>query len=174
VSGARQESGAASPGGEGFAGALRLATGVAGASARRVRGWATVELDRAEGELGAGTAARSRDLSDDSLLGARCRLLQVEEKDDIVILEPATEGRLAASLAHFGEGPLVLYFLVPPDRFDAVADALLGAEFRLSAQAAGPFGRERLVLGGRPWGPQMLIAEDGSIPPGPGAATIGR
>ena len=161
-------------GGDALASALRLATEVAGPDARRVLGWATVELDRAERELAIGPAVRSRDLSDDPLLGARSRFLEIADHDDVLLLEPATEGRLAASLAHFGEGPLALYLLVPPDRFGEVVEALVRGGFVLSAEASGPFGRERLVLGGPPWGPQMLIAQDRPIPPAPGAATIER
>ena len=70
------------------------------------RGWATIELDRAEDEvrnavgvdLRFGVAERSR------ILGARCRKAATPEGDWIVVLEPDTEGRLAAFLARHGEG----------------------------------------------------------------------
>jgi hypothetical protein len=92
----------------------------------------------------------------------------------VLLLEPATEGRIAASLARFGEGLVALYLLVPPDGFDEVTEGLARASLVLSAEAPGPFGQERLVLGGPAWGAHLLIGEDGPIPPAAGAATIER
>ena len=70
---------------------------------RIVTGWATVELDRAETEtvavhgLAAGQVPRAA--PDDELLGARCRLIPTATGDNVVLLEPSTEGRLAVALA---------------------------------------------------------------------------
>ena len=155
--------------------ALRVATGIAGAGARRIPGWATVELDRAARDLAVGVAVRSRDLSDDTLLGARCRLVEAENRDEVLLLEPATEGRLAASLARFGEGPVALYFLAPADRFGEVIEELGRSGLVMSAEAPGPFGRERLVAGAPPGRLHLLIGEDAANPPASpptGAATI--
>lgn len=143
--------------------ALSIVEAISGPDARRVMGWATVELDRA-----ASGAAKAQDLPDDALLGARCRLVTfgVVERE-VLLLEPATEGRIAASLARFGEGPIAEYLIVPHDRFgDLVRDAV-EAGLVLSAEAAGPFGRQRLVVGGPPWGAHLCVAQSA------GAATIG-
>lgn len=70
------------------------------------RGWATVELDRAETHLRdlLGEDLLFSDTSRSALLGARCRRAATTDGDWIVVLEPDTEGRLAAFLARHGEG----------------------------------------------------------------------
>lgn len=117
-------------------------------------GWATVDLDRAGADLSAllpgGPVFEPAD--DDRLLGARCRLTRgplASPKGQliVVLLEPATEGRLAAALARHGEGPAAGWFAVPN------ADAML----RLSPPEPGPLGPVRLVLGGSRFGPYTLI-----------------
>lgn len=122
-------------------------------------GWATVDLDRAASEL-----ARDLGFSADAfvetigsqVLGASCRVAAGALPDglSLAILEPATEGRLAATLARLGEGPAVVWYL-------ADADVAAGA----SAQRAGPFGPERLVAGDPIHGPHRFLI-------GPGAGTI--
>lgn len=88
-------------------------------------GWATVEADRAFGELGsildgaAGWVAVERD----ALLGAsRWRrepsVAAAEGGPALFVLEPDTEGRLAAFLARFGEGVGVVYLSSPGGRAD--------------------------------------------------------
>lgn len=152
--------------------ALPIVERIAGAGARHVTGWATVELDRAERDI-AGPAT-SRDLPDDVLLGAHCRLVsfRVGERE-IILLEPATEGRIAASLARFDEGAVVVYVLVPAARLRAVLRDLRQAGLVLSAEASGPFGRQRIVAGGPAWGAHLCIAEGQPEIAGPvGAATI--
>src|SRR4029077_4491656 len=73
-----------------------------------VEGWATVELDRAQEEVAAGWAAAGAmtlsEVADDRVLGARCRLVHFADGQEVVLLEPSTEGRLAAALARHGEG----------------------------------------------------------------------
>lgn len=75
------------------------------------RGWATVELERAAGELAdllrPGMSFEEAPRS--ALLGARCLRGRARPDGDpaadwIVLLEPDTEGRLAAFLARSGEG----------------------------------------------------------------------
>ena len=145
-------------GGDGLGDALtRLWTAVEPRGA--VGGWATVELDRAELEVGAALAAlgdhRVEDAPPDELLGARCRLLRYSEGRDMALLEPSTEGPLAAALARHGEGSVVVYLLV-----DAEApDHARGAGFRLSKVAPGPFGPERRVLVGPRDGPFLILAD---------------
>jgi hypothetical protein len=144
---------------------------IAGPGARRVTGWATVELDRAERDIAAGIApgmATSRDLPDDVLLGAHCRLVSFAMGEpEVLLLEPATEGRIAASLARFDEGPVAVYVLVAAARLIDVLRDLRAAGLVLSAEGAGPFGREWLVAAPR-WGAHLCIAEAAAA----GAATI--
>jgi len=128
---------------------------------RAVRGWATVELDRAETEVAAALAAlhdlrdpRIEDAPDERVLGARCRLLRYGEDRDMLLLEPSTEGRLAAALARHGEGSVALYLLV-----DAGApERARRAGFGLSSEGRGPLGPERLVIAGPRRGPFLLLA----------------
>ncbi len=124
---------------------------------RIVTGWATVELDRAEAEL-AGLPGPSIDVvvtevAPDLALGARCRILRSADTE-IVLLEPSTEGRLAAALARHGEGSLVAYLLVNA----AAPERARRAAFTLSNESTGPFGRQRLVRSGPRWGPFFMLA----------------
>ena len=66
-------------------------------------GWMTVEIDRAAAEIGLTVSAAP----DDAALGAWCRSTAGPDGVTVVLLEPATEGRLAWSLARLGEGPYV-------------------------------------------------------------------
>lgn len=126
-----------------------------------VGGWATVELDRAEIEV-AMTLAERHDLRDprveaapdERLLGARCRLLRYDGDRDMLLLEPSTEGRLAAALARHGEGSLALYLVV-----DAGAtERARRAGFTVGSVGAGPLGPERLVVAGPRDGPFLVLA----------------
>jgi hypothetical protein len=102
-------------------------------------GWATVDLDRAAADLR--PADRNAIAVDDELLGARgLRFAPGSGEIRLVILEPSTEGRLAASLARRGEGPLVLY-VAPADHDVSTAVARLrtaGIEVRSGSTALGP------------------------------------
>ena len=120
-------------------------------------GWATVELDRAAVEradrLPPGSAFADAEPSEH--LGAFCRVATGDAGSPaIVLLEPSTEGRLAASLARHGEGWRATWV--------AAVDAPPGD---LSAERPGPLGPERLVLGGAVGGPYVLVT---------GTATIDR
>jgi len=125
-------------------------------------GWATVDLDRAEGEFAAlldGTSGTAP-APDDVLLGARCRLLHAADPTvpRLVLLEPLTEGRLAATLVRRGEGAAVAW--LHPESEAQV-------EPRRSVPAAGPFGLEALLLDGPIHGPYRLLvlAAPGTISP---------
>jgi GNAT superfamily N-acetyltransferase len=124
---------------------------------RVVAGWATVDLDRATDEVATALsslgAARVEAAADDGPLGARACLLRFPEGRDLLLLEPSTEGLLAASLARFGEGRVALYLVVGPA---ALAKAGT-AGFRLSDEADGPLGRQRRVAGGPRWGPHLML-----------------
>lgn len=70
--------------------------------------WATVDLERTIASLGEGSAGAFGPLVLDEVLGARGRVAQTGATM-LAILEPATEGRLAAALARRGEGIAGLY-----------------------------------------------------------------
>ena len=123
------------------------------AAARPVAiGWATVESERAVRELGdafgAGLGAFV-DAPDDGILGARCRIAAGGPAGVIAVLEPATEGRLAETLARLGEGPAVVWFVLEAAPND-----------RASTPADGPFGPERLVARSARAGRHVLLLED--------------
>jgi hypothetical protein len=94
-------------------------------------------------------------------LGARCLTADATERElALVLLEPSTEGRLAAALARHGEGPVALYAVVAPRALDSLRALAVAAGVRLSQPAPGPFGHSVLVAGGQPWGPHLLVAAD--------------
>ena len=140
---------------------------------RLVEGWGTVELERAVAGVAAGGSATPA--PDDELLGARCVLVRVDGlAEALVLLEPSTEGLLAATLARHGEGLAVTYLLAEGD----AVDRLRGAGVALSREAESPLGRARLVLGGERWGPHIAVVRGtgGAGEPGGGGAppaTIG-
>lgn len=113
-------------------------------------GWATVELDRAARELA--RIGRFEGAPRDATLGASAR--RARPGDDtppaLILLEPDTEGLLAATLARFGEGVGAVY-LGQLDRAD-VDDTP-----RLGPPRPGPLGSARLVIGRPRWGPQALV-----------------
>jgi hypothetical protein len=113
-------------------------------------GWATVDHERAMAELdealgGAAGATGADDepwrpLPRDGAMGARAQVRGLGAgMPALVVLEPDTEGRLAASLARFGEGVAVVY---------------------LGTLAAGGIGGARLVRGGPAWGPHVVVLGD--------------
>lgn len=124
---------------------------------RRViaRGWATVDIDRASAELsdrvddgGFADAERS------AWLGARCRRGRATDSGAggwIVLLEPDTEGRLAAFLARHGEGWAATWV--------AAADA------ELARSRAGPLGLESLRPAQPMSGPFRLRTTAATIEP---------
>jgi len=110
-------------------------------------GWATVDTERGAAELA--DYGPFEPAPDEAILGARCVLGPPGPGDlRIAIVEPNTEGRLAATLARHDEGPAVLWVAGTP-----------GADLRLSTVAVGPFGNERLVLGGRLGGRHLIVVE---------------
>ncbi|HET9082998.1 MAG TPA: hypothetical protein VFN41_01240 [Candidatus Limnocylindrales bacterium] len=108
------------------------------------RGWATVELDRAEAEVRAalGVDLRFAEAERSRLLGARCRRAATSDGQWIVLLEPDTEGRLPAFLARRGEGWAARWEL--GDRTRPGTPGPLGPELLARDQPVrGPF---RLIL----------------------------
>lgn len=141
--------------------------------------WATVELDRAEAELAewlspaAGPSGVEGGTGDaiEPHLGARVRVRATSDLPGrhVVLAEPATEGRLAASLARDGEGPCALY-LRPTGGLDTWLAGARAHEVAVSPAAAGPFGRSVLVPGATVAGPHVIVVE-ASEPSMPVAAT---
>jgi hypothetical protein len=124
-------------------------------------GWATVELDRAAIELAPLVAPGERfePAPDCEILGARCRVARAGDAASagaplVILLEPTTEGRLAATLARHGEGWWVTW---EPDE-----DRHDDAEPR-SVALPGPIGPERLRDGGSVFGPHRLLVRAATI-----------
>jgi len=137
-------------------------------------GWATVELERAAADLGAllEVAAEAWTPADrDQLLGAAALVGPPLGPDargpQLVLLEPDTEGRLAASLARHGEGVAAVYLEQTRAEGVVSAPAAVGASRggpARSSVAPGPLGRGRLILGGPVSGPQVVVLD---APPNP-------
>jgi hypothetical protein len=148
-------------------GALRLA-GI---------GWATVDADRAEGDLDPWLGPREPGATgDDPDLGARARLRGAGSLpgDRIVILEPSTEGRAAASLARDGEGPCAVYLRAPASIEAWIAQAAERGARTRGAPRPGPFGRQVALSGPPPAGPHIIVVERVAPPSAdPRASTIG-
>jgi len=114
--------------------------------------WATVDVDRVL--AGIGLAAEA--LPDDSLLGAAVRLARPLEGESIALLEPTTEGRIAATLAQSGEGPAGQYVLATGGLSSLVVRAA-AAGIAIKRADDGPFGPSALVLGYPPVGPHIVL-----------------
>jgi hypothetical protein len=138
-------------------------------------GWATVELDRAADELGMWLGDAAAPDAIDPLLGARARVRAAGglPGDTVLLLEPSTEGRLAATLARDGEGPAALY-LQPVEGLRAWAAAARARGLTLSARRVGPLGGSVLVAGGPLAGPHLVIVDTPRARASrtPGAGTI--
>lgn len=100
----------------GIRGAAPLPEGPSGLLPRAVDDWtdpprglvlATVDLERAAGELAPLAEDRWFDAGTDAVLGARCLRVMLE-RGVLVLAEPSTEGYTAACLARFGEGPIAV------------------------------------------------------------------
>ncbi len=129
-------------------------------------GWATVDLDRAWVELAPRSPAASAldAVLRDELLGARGRILGASAGGiRSILLEPATEGRLAASLAHRGEGPAVLYVAPTVGDLSAAVDRLTHGGSRLRSGRTA-LGSGAVVLGLPSAGPQVILV---AVPSGP-------
>ena len=120
-------------------------------------GWATVELDRAAAALAHLLVPGSTfdDVPSSVVLGARCRMGPAIDRAGlrIVLLEPETEGRLAATLARSDEGWVATWAAAPAMRIPG-----------LGATGSGPLGDERL-LSGSITGPHRLFVDAVPSPP---------
>jgi len=130
-------------------------------------GWATVDVDRAEAELDrwleppSGGREMSRSAGDgaEPHLGARTRVRVSPglPGEALVLAEPATEGRLAASLARDGEGPCTLY-LEPAAGLEAWLVAAASRGLSVSPIRPGPLGLS-VLLAGIPTGPHLVVVD---------------
>jgi hypothetical protein len=152
------------------------ATGGEGTMRLVAVGWATVDVDRAEGELDTwlGPAPETGpDAGVDPHLGATVRFRGAGSLpgDWLALLEPSTEGRAAASLARHGEGPCALY-LLPAGGLDAwlARSREQGLEERADVPHEGPLGLQVALSGAPAAGPHLLIVERGA-PASNGART---
>ena len=145
--------------------------------------WCTVELERAEAELEPWlmpapavrpTADEGGDDGDpvDPHLGSRTRVRGAPGLPGgvLVLSEPVTEGRLAASLARDDEGPCALY-LRPAGGLDPWLAAARARRVALSAVRSGPFGRSVILSGSPAAGPHVLLVDasrpsSAGVPPG--------
>lgn len=114
--------------------------------------WATVDVDR----VLAGIGLAAERLPNDRLLGAAVRLARPLEGEPIALLEPTTEGRIAATLAQSGEGPAGQYVLATGGLSSLVVRAA-AAGIGIKRADDGPFGASALVLGGPPAGPHFVL-----------------
>jgi hypothetical protein len=115
-------------------------------------GWATVELDRAAGELAGGLGLPDgtsfEAAASDRLLGAFARRVRVDAGPWIVLLEPSTEGRLAAFLVRHDEGVAVVYLRASRAR----------PRDGPPTPVPGPLGPQRLLAGDRS-GPWLIVVD---------------
>jgi hypothetical protein len=114
--------------------------------------WATVDVDRVL--AGIGLAAEA--LPDDELLGAAVRLARPLDGEPIALLEPTTEGRIAATLAQSGEGPAGQYVLATGG-LSSLVERAAAAGIGIKRADEGPFGPSVLVLGGPVAGPHLVL-----------------
>ena len=127
-----------------------------------VPGWATVELARP-----AAMAAAVEPTTADHLLGAFAAIVRLAGSTPgsirgatprrVVLLEPSTEGPLAAALARHGEGWVAAYLRGSQP---GAEQRLRDAGFSVSDVGRGPFGPERRVGVGRVDGPFVLVVSE--------------
>jgi hypothetical protein len=127
-------------------------------------GWSTVDLERAATELSSTAGFDAESAEPDALLGATARIgRDVGTGPVTVLLEPFTEGRLAAFLARHGEAPCVLYLAPPAGGLEAAVARLAAARIRTRG-GSGPLGPAALVLGRPADEPQLILVAVPSEP----------
>jgi hypothetical protein len=119
-------------------------------------GWATVDLDAVRARIEADSAQGLFETARrDEHLGGRVAVHRpgpASGEPIEVLLEPDTEGRLAASLARHGEGFTAIWFARRAGASDELPDGF-------GPPGDGPLGPARLLLGGPPWGLSVLLLE---------------
>ncbi len=139
----------------------RLGEAAAHTLALAAIGWATVDLVRTARDHPDRTFQPG---SPDTLLGAESWISDDLADPVLVLLEPRTEGLLAARLARFDEGPAVLYLRLQRGSFGALPATLKGRGLRLRT-GSGPFGPAVLVLDRASRAPlalQLIVLEPGT------------
>ena len=133
--------------------------------------WATVDLERALREHGrtpAEAVAAVAAAVPDPHLGAHVAVIGGGDGGLLALAEPATEGRLAASLARNGEGPAGRYLAVRGgDTLEAYRRRARAAGVAISRIETGPFGPSVLLLGRPVTGPHVVVVERRSLPSRP-------
>ena len=129
--------------------------------------WATVDLGRAEAELDpwllpANPASGDGVAPMDRLLGAVVRRRRTAALPGglLLLAEPSTEGRLAASLARDGEGPCAL-LLAPSAGLRRWLANARARGVRVGPRRAGPLGHARLLPGPGVAGPHLIVVDPG-------------
>ena len=120
--------------------------------------WATVDRERARSAVG----GIAEELPGDEHLGAWVTLLAHDAADEppIALLEPSTEGRLAAWLARNGEGPAGRYVGVgAAAAFDGLASKATALGLGVTPVAGGPFGPSRLVIRRSTSAPNLVLVD---------------
>jgi hypothetical protein len=127
-------------------------------------GWATVDRERYLADLGAGSNV---ELPRDPHLGAfAIQHDATRPGPQVLVLEPDTEARLAATLVRSGEGPAAIYLSARRGLDAFVADARR-RDTPVTSVQPGPFGPSVVLLAGPPWGPHLIVVErpaGGTIP----------
>ena len=116
-------------------------------------GWATVDRERFVAALGLGAVEQ---LPDDPHLGAFV-VRHGLTRPATLIVEPSTEGRLAATLARSGEGPTAIYLGLGPGGVEAFAAATRLGGVAATTVRPGPLGRSVVLEGGRVWDPAVVL-----------------
>jgi hypothetical protein len=109
--------------------------------------WATVDAERTIRDAGLVAVP----LAEDPLLGASVHLIEPPGEVPIAILEPTTEGGIAAALARHGEGPAGTY-VAWNQSLDDVGEPLTRSD-------TGPFGAAAIAAAFPAWGPFMVLVE---------------
>ena len=120
--------------------------------------WATVDRERARSAVG----GIGEELPGDEHLGAWVTLLAHDAAGEppIALLEPSTEGRLAAWLARNGEGPAGRYVGIDgAGAFDGLASRSAALGLGVTPVAGGPFGPSRLVIGRSRSAPNLVLVD---------------
>lgn len=116
-------------------------------------GWATVDRERFVAGLGLGAVEQ---LPDDPHLGAFV-VRHGLARPASLILEPSTEGRLAATLARSGEGPVAIYLGLGSAGLNAFRPQRGPGSVQVSTVQPGPLGPSAVLLGGRIWDPAVVL-----------------
>ena len=132
-------------------GLVRALTAVGRGPRRRGGGGATVDLERTLGDLGRREPVA---ILDEPLLGARAARLDAGATA-VLVLEPSTEGPLAAALARRGEGICALYLAADKAPSQAPSQA---PSWAWRTTALGSSGR---LLPHAPWGPFVIEVAPG-------------